>query len=324
MRLFKSRKSGDYSNISSVVAHENDPHVTIVSCNSHFTTTNKPSSPPSSQSQSTSIPSLTSNSTPIDELSPKSHRVDEINRFDLGGVIPLAIKPIADDSNYSNQNTSSAVALASMGDPVVGENVNDPNAVAASIPKKMKIVNNCDNENAARPVQPPRTNKTNRSGRDSKRIVGQSSSSSISCDEVNNNNSDFINHNTNDGVVANIEINTGDPVAYRMQLNTDTETTSNEINSVNDEPPSVDDNIHANVISNNRNISATFETPINSKHNDTCHAVQNVNVKDNVDSNGNIHMNFTPTTPANGLYMPEISSILIYYRFRIEITIQQV
>lgn len=35
MRLFKSRKSTDYCNISSVVAHENDPHVTIVSCSQH-------------------------------------------------------------------------------------------------------------------------------------------------------------------------------------------------------------------------------------------------------------------------------------------------
>lgn len=34
MRLFKSRKSGDYSDVSSVVANENDPHVKIVSCNS--------------------------------------------------------------------------------------------------------------------------------------------------------------------------------------------------------------------------------------------------------------------------------------------------
>lgn len=35
MRLFKSRKSTDYCNISSVVAHENDPHVMIVSCSQH-------------------------------------------------------------------------------------------------------------------------------------------------------------------------------------------------------------------------------------------------------------------------------------------------
>ncbi|XP_055311092.1 uncharacterized protein LOC129573927 [Sitodiplosis mosellana] len=34
MRLFKSRKSGEYSDVSSVVANENDPHVKIVSCNS--------------------------------------------------------------------------------------------------------------------------------------------------------------------------------------------------------------------------------------------------------------------------------------------------
>lgn len=34
MRLFKSRKSGEYSEVSSVVANENDPHVKIVSCNS--------------------------------------------------------------------------------------------------------------------------------------------------------------------------------------------------------------------------------------------------------------------------------------------------
>lgn len=33
MRLFKSRKSGEYSDVSSVVANENDPHVKIVSCN---------------------------------------------------------------------------------------------------------------------------------------------------------------------------------------------------------------------------------------------------------------------------------------------------
>lgn len=32
MRLFKSRKSGEYSDVSSVVANENDPHVKIVSC----------------------------------------------------------------------------------------------------------------------------------------------------------------------------------------------------------------------------------------------------------------------------------------------------
>lgn len=32
MRLFKSRKSADYSNASSVVANENDPHIKIVSC----------------------------------------------------------------------------------------------------------------------------------------------------------------------------------------------------------------------------------------------------------------------------------------------------
>lgn len=31
MRLFKSRKSADYSNVSSVVANENDPHVTLSS-----------------------------------------------------------------------------------------------------------------------------------------------------------------------------------------------------------------------------------------------------------------------------------------------------
>lgn len=34
MRLFKSRKSGEYSDVSLVVANENDPHVKIVSCNS--------------------------------------------------------------------------------------------------------------------------------------------------------------------------------------------------------------------------------------------------------------------------------------------------
>lgn len=34
MRLFKSRKSGEYSDVSSVVANENDPSVKIVSCNS--------------------------------------------------------------------------------------------------------------------------------------------------------------------------------------------------------------------------------------------------------------------------------------------------
>lgn len=33
MRLFKSRKSGEYSDVSSVVANENDPNVKIVSCN---------------------------------------------------------------------------------------------------------------------------------------------------------------------------------------------------------------------------------------------------------------------------------------------------
>lgn len=35
MRLFKSRKSTDYSNVSSVVANENDPHIKIVSCNTN-------------------------------------------------------------------------------------------------------------------------------------------------------------------------------------------------------------------------------------------------------------------------------------------------
>lgn len=35
MRLFKSRKSADYSNVSSVVANENDPHIKIVSCSSN-------------------------------------------------------------------------------------------------------------------------------------------------------------------------------------------------------------------------------------------------------------------------------------------------
>lgn len=34
MRLFKSRKSGEYNDVSSVVANENDPHVKIVSCSS--------------------------------------------------------------------------------------------------------------------------------------------------------------------------------------------------------------------------------------------------------------------------------------------------
>lgn len=35
MRLFKSRKSADYSNVSSVVANENDPHIKIVSCSTN-------------------------------------------------------------------------------------------------------------------------------------------------------------------------------------------------------------------------------------------------------------------------------------------------
>lgn len=35
MRLFKSRKSAEHSNISSVVAIESDSNVTIVSCSPH-------------------------------------------------------------------------------------------------------------------------------------------------------------------------------------------------------------------------------------------------------------------------------------------------
>lgn len=35
MRLFKSRKSAEHSNVSSVVAIENDSNVTIVSCSPH-------------------------------------------------------------------------------------------------------------------------------------------------------------------------------------------------------------------------------------------------------------------------------------------------
>jgi len=40
MRLFKSRKSADYSNVSSVVANENDPHIKIVSCSTNHHQTN--------------------------------------------------------------------------------------------------------------------------------------------------------------------------------------------------------------------------------------------------------------------------------------------
>lgn len=298
MRLFKSRKSGDYCNISSVVAHENDPHVTIVSCNSHFTTTNKTLSP-SSPSQSASMPSLPSNAETIDELQPTPYRhVDKIwhavSSLDSHNkVIPLAIKSIIDDSN--DTNTSSAAVSATMGEPTDAE----PNASAPSI-EKNKIVNNCN----APPVLTPREkNKSNRNVRDSKPLpIDEPSTTSNSCDEVNNNNkSDFINHNTNDRVVADVGINTDQPLAYDTESNA--ETTSNEIHSIHGDQLSVD-TIHPNEISNNRNISASFESPANvvvNNSNDTCHSAQNINAKDKVDSNGDVHMNSTLQKLPNGL-----------------------
>lgn len=303
MRLFKSRKSGDYCNISSVVAHENDPHVTIVSCNSHFTTTNKTLSP-SSPSPSASIPCLPANAEPIDEQPPTSHRTVDINRHTVSSldshekVIPLAIKSITGDSIDKN-NSSDAVTV-----PVGDTNVALPNPFAPSI-QKNTIVNNCnDDEHTVQPVQPPREkNKSNRCVRDTKHIpIEESSTSSHLCDEVNNNRSDFINHNTNDRVVADVGINTDEPLAYDTKSNA--ETTSNEINSIDSDQLSVD-TIHPNVFSNNRNISASFESPANvvvTNSNDTCHAVQSINVKDKVDSNGNVHMNSVQQKLPNGLY----------------------
>lgn len=295
MRLFKSRKSGDYCNISSVVAHENDPHVTIVSCISQFSTTNKTLTP-SSPSQSASIPS--SNTEPIDGLQPTPYRHVDKNWHTVSSldshnkVISLAIKSITDDSN-DNSNCSAAVN-ATMGDPTVAE----PNAFAPSI-EKNKIVNNCN----AQPVQAPREiNKSNRSVRDSKHLpIEEPSTTSNSCDEVNNNKSDFINHNTNDRVVADVGINTDEPLAYDTESNA--ETTSNEINSIHSDQLSVD-TIHPNEITNNRNISASFESPANvvvNNSNDTCHSVQNINAKDKVDSNGDVHMNSTLQKLPNGL-----------------------
>lgn len=300
MRLFKTRKSGDYCNISSVVAHENDPHVTIVSCNSHFTTTNKTSSsisptPSSSPSQSTPIPSLpsSSNDDPTDETLPASQKVVETNRhselsLDLNSkVIPLAIKPIADDSNEKSINAAPA-------DVPMSENVNDANASTTSIPKKI-TVNNCNNASSARPVQPPRTKQI---------AVKSQLPLSDSCGEVNNNNRGFINQNTNDAIVADIGVNADDPVAVDIKPNA--EITSNAIHSDDTEQPSVD-TMHTNEFSNNRNISASFESSanavVNSNHSDdTCYVVQKIKVKDKIDNDSDIHMNSTRPNITNGLY----------------------
>lgn len=303
MRLFKSRKSGDYFNISSVVAHENDPHVTIVSCNSHFTTTNKTSLPPSPSSPSQSHPSVASKCEPVDQLPPPStHTVVELNRHSVlsldsdSKVIPLAIKSIGDDSVDNDKNTSSSDADPS----IVDEHVTVPHAFAASIPNEI-IVDNCTNENIARPVQPPRTNKPNRSMRETRTPW------SDTCDEVNNNNSGFINHNTNDRVAADVRTIANEPATCDTKPKAN-QTTSHEIHSANNEPPSVD-TIQPNAISNNRNISASFESPANvavdtssNNNNDACHVMQNINVKDKVDSSDSAHINSTPPKLPNGSY----------------------
>lgn len=98
MRLFKSRKSGEYSDVSSVVANENDPHVKIVSCNSqqdfHSNGTSIENGGIDKPTDTNESPS-TNGFHSVDEQKKLCGSVNEINNYSIHhhNNIPYSLKP---------------------------------------------------------------------------------------------------------------------------------------------------------------------------------------------------------------------------------------